>query len=730
MPGHTLHDTTATGYRRSDTSILVSITVLLFLFGLSPWLTRLEAAFGLQWLFHGRGAIIPPDSAVIVAIDGAGAARMGLPTAVDRWPRARHAELIRALQARGAASIAFDIAFTESREPNQDRALAQAIKDAGNIVLFKYLQRPQPDPITVAGQAVTVLDIERELPPIAVLGREAAAIATFTLPKIPVRVDRAVLFTELSAGLEVTLPVAALAVYLRPYLPRLLEVLEPALPAATRNAMNAQQPQAYMLALRRYLAAHGDGAVERYLRERATATERPYLRALVGAANQPDAAYINFYGPKRSLPTIDYDTVLKDPAAANVSGKAVFVGLVETRQTEQWDVYNTVFSQPNGVDISGVEIAATVFANLLHEQTLKPLPPLVNALLVVSIALLLYRFMTQLPVRYALAAQGLLLAAYAWLAAYLFTHLQWWLPLAAPLGLLLFANLAAVSSRYRRSRREQARITEALEHYLPSEAARQLGGDVRRLQEQRRLVEGICLLTDIQGYTAVAETLPPHDLHRVMNRYYSQLMQTVKREDGRVANIVGDSLLALWTVDALQRSCCEKACRAALSIRETFQQSKIEGVALPTSIGIHGGAFSLGNLGAMDHYEYSPVGDIVNATARLETLNRQLGTQILLTESIAQKIIANPTTDLIIRYLGHFKVKNKSQPLVVHELVGLRERAGGATGELINRFGEALSIYEMGDKQRALNAFKMVLSRFPDDGPSRYYRTVCEEYVA
>ena len=113
MSAITTENTTATGHRGRSAIVLAATALLLFLFCLSPWFTRLEAALGLNWLFKWRGAIAPPATVTVVAINAETAARMGLPAAVDRWPHTRHAELITALQRHGAAAIAFDIAFIE-----------------------------------------------------------------------------------------------------------------------------------------------------------------------------------------------------------------------------------------------------------------------------------------------------------------------------------------------------------------------------------------------------------------------------------------------------------------------------------------------------------------------------------------------------------------------------------------------------------------------------------------
>src|SRR5208337_5171877 len=102
------------------------------------------------------------------------------------------------------------------------------------------------------------------------------------------------------------------------------------------------------------------------------------IRSLIKMYRGPHSRYLNFYGPPRTITTIPYYQMLQPPDKGaghqqiDVKGKVVFVGLSEVSLSEQRDGFYTVFSQKDGLDLSGVEIAATAFGNLIEELPVRP----------------------------------------------------------------------------------------------------------------------------------------------------------------------------------------------------------------------------------------------------------------------------------------------------------------------------------------------------------------------
>ncbi len=688
---------------------LLPLLLMVVIVGLSPLLRLFEQSLGLPLLFHARGAITAPDSVVVVAMNADSARALDLPTNTQQWSRKVHAQMVDKLVALGARAVVFDIAFKAVREGQQDQQLANALENANNVVLVKYLQRYQPP-----GSQV---DIEQEMPPVALVGDAALTTASFVLPKIPISVNSAPLTVELSQGIEATLPLATLLVYYRDHLAAfndLLRQIDPSLVAPVLSASGSLQAWVnnvkQIQRLKPYFADELSVSIER----EPMAADRHIFKTLLAAFSTEQPLMINYYGPPGSVPTYTYDQLLLDKVVPDLHNKVVFIGFAETRQTEQVDAYHTVFTNDNGVDISGVEIGATVFANLQQGEALRsPEKGLVVAVLLVWAGCLFW-CIYRLPIKHAAWLVALPVAGYVLLVIAVFARYQLWLPVIVPVVMPVFAGVAALLARYHYSRLLQAKITDALGYYLPKEAAVQLSQDFRRIHQQHHVVQGVCLLSDLQGYTAIAEQLAPDELHRHMNLYFENIMAQVVEQQGTVANIVGDGMLAMWTDAEVNPYIVVRACCAALALIDAVKTFQLNDTLLPTSVALHAGQFSLGNLGAINHYEYSPVGDIVNTTSRLEALNRQLNTRVLLTESVAQHCHA-----FAVRYVGKFAVKNKQQPLTVYELLGEKN------DELSQRcvqFEAALAHYEAGDMAAATETFSALQALWPDDGPTQYYR--------
>src|SRR5947208_9145686 len=162
----------------------------------------LEEDVGLYWLFRLRGAIAPPPDVVIVAIDQHSARKLGLPNKPSEWPRSLHARLLRQIASAQPRVVAFDLAFdSSSRLPVDDQQFAEAISEAGNVVLVASLKRE------ILGNNA----IDWQVPPVPVLERAALAHAPFPLPKSS-RVNSYWAFTP-GAAESPTLPALAFQIY-------------------------------------------------------------------------------------------------------------------------------------------------------------------------------------------------------------------------------------------------------------------------------------------------------------------------------------------------------------------------------------------------------------------------------------------------------------------------------------------------------------------------------------
>jgi len=166
-----------------------------------------------------------------------------------------------------------------------------------------------------------------------------------------------------------------------------------------------------------------------------------------------------------------------------------------------------------------------------------------------------------------------------------------------------------------------------------------------------------------------------------------------------------------------------QACEAALAALRIGQESAPD-VVLQTRIGLHAGEIMLGNIGALDHYEYRAVGDIVNTASRIEGLNKQLGTALLVSDAVLSGL-----DGFISRELGAFRMVGKQKAIVIHELLGRQGDCGQQQLRLCECFAEGLCAYQRHDWQAATACFEQAFELSPGDGPSRYYLERCKLHV-
>lgn len=231
-----------------------------------------------------------------------------------------------------------------------------------------------------------------------------------------------------------------------------------------------------------------------------------------------------------------------------------------------------------------------------------------------------------------------------------------------------------------------------------------------------------CAMTDAEGYTGVAETIPPPELVVLVNRYFRALFRAVLGNGGLVLDVKGDGILAIWTNRAPDAALRTQVCRSCLQMVEASDRFNMCFPArrLPTRIGVDFGPVALANVGAFERYEYRAVGDTVNTCARLEQLNKALGTRVLVSQALAAGVDA-----FLFRDLGDFMLRGKRSPLRVLELVAPRAEATRRQRTLCDGFRIALHAYERGNLEYALEVFEGLRSSYPDDGPTRVFLRRC-----
>jgi len=729
----------------------ILLGIIIGLLGMIVYLTpqgwSLEEKYGLHWLFQLRGPISAPNDVVVIAIDGESSSKLNLavtPPDFWPWPRDTHAQLINRLNQAGAEVIVLDLIFRKTSLPEHDKLLAQAISDAGNVI---NVERLHIERLNLTddhdGDVPWGLVKEKSIPLLPEISEAVLAHAPFPLPDTP-RVDAYWTFKS-GMGDAPTIPAVVLQAFTRHIHDDLIALLHKV------HSFDSTQPPQYsdqtdnleslIFFLRQLFINHPEikHSLLTELSRNASlnAGQKHMIRVLINLYSGQEAYYLNFYGPPRTVKTMPYYQFFQ-PAAngkqlANtvleqVKGKVVFVGVSPTTQSENElirDAYHTFFTDPDGLKISGVEIAATAFANLLEDRPVKPLSFGESLALIVLMGLLLGYTFPLLPNIALLAVSMTVACVYTASAWLLFKQFNIWLPLVTPLLVVIPGAVAgSILLKYHMAKRERDQLLELFGQFTPERVVGDLTRRININLYKNQLVYGACLFTDIKGYTTLAEQMNIHQLKLLLDDYFKVLSRSVTQNDGVVTEKIGDAMLAVWEASTANKALREKACEAGLAIVDNINQFNRESghPALPTRIGIHHGELLISKFGGRDNnYIYRVVGDLVNTTSRIESFNKHFGTHLLVSGDVIEGL-----DSFLTRPLGNFLFAGKSLPVNLSELIGYRETTSDKQRLLCAQFTDALLAYQL-HQHNAIQLWEEILKMFPDDRPTRFYLDLCSQ---
>ena len=450
------------------------------------------------------------------------------------------------------------------------------------------------------------------------------------------------------------------------------------------------------------------------------------------AAIYPDGRgqlLINYQGPWGTFPHHSIVDVLQGKCKPSAfQGKLVLIGATATGIG---DLRATPFG---GTNFPGVEIHANVIDNILNHRFLKrgAKQALLDVLLIFAFGIPLGIWMALVSPRWMWFGASLfvpLVAADYWT----FLH-GWWLNFTVP-ALTLGSNVLLVSL-YRSlfEEREKRRVRSAFGQYLSPEVVRRLLVNPRLVEPKK--TEITVMFSDIRGFTTISEKLDAQELALFLNQYLSDMTSLVFDQHGTLDKYIGDAVMAFWGAPFEEPGHAAKACKAALKmmdrVRELQKKWQAEGKPhLDIGIGLNTGMASVGNMGSALRYGYTALGDAVNLSSRLEGLNKDYGTHIIVNESTYE---AAKESGFVFRELDLIRVQGKLQPVAIWELIGSvgAHTVYGTPEEARSRvelFERARVLYGERRWKAAQEAFQEILDKWPDDGPSRAYWKRCQEYL-
>ncbi len=583
--------------------------------------------------FSMRPPAVPPDI-VIIAIDDESLR----PDRLGRfpWPRRYHADLLELLSE--AKVVGFDVLFTEPdpNDPDGDARFGRAVRDHGRVVLGSYRRvhseqdedsspkmlgyRPPAGGIGML-QGIQPLNFTL---PIAALAEAAAGIGYVDIDADPDGVYRRV--TPLRAGYD--------------------GVIYPHFATEIARVASGTAPQEIVADLpagRVVLAGH---------------------RTFVDSAG---TSLINYCGPTGTIPRYSFWDVLEGKVAPEeFAGKIVLIGATAPGL---YDIRPAPYRSSNRFFL-GVETNANIVNSLL---AMPPLKDSSRALTWLAVALLLGIISGRIVWSYGEVAGplfgGLLLAFIAlpsFLVAFSVAHQ------VIPYGAIVLAVAVPVAlGVYERLGAERRMIRDQFSVYVSRGVLEILAKHPEIIREGRRRQITV-LFADVRGSTALSENAEPEVWLAQLNEYMSEMTEAIFEYNGYLDKFMGDGIMAIWNAFGTQQHHAEFAVRAALTMLERldalneYWRGADDRTPFRIGIGLHTGSAVLGDAGSEQRRQYTAIGDVVNTAARIEAMNKELGTAFIISQTTADETEAL----FELREIGEMPVRGRTQPIGVYEVLG------------------------------------------------------------
>jgi adenylate cyclase len=342
-----------------------------------------------------------------------------------------------------------------------------------------------------------------------------------------------------------------------------------------------------------------------------------------------------------------------------------------------------VFTTPVAGKMGGLEVHANVVDSILTGRTIEPAARVAGIALTVASAIFAGVLGVFLGPWLTFAATALAAAAVCGATFWQFVSGTWY-PLVVPLLALSLTAVGDVAYEYFVEGREKRRVKKIFSQFvsrdiyqqlLENPAGANLGGHRRQMS---------VLFSDIRGFTTISEQGQPEAIVAQLNEYFSRMVPIVFAHKGTVDKFVGDMIMALFGAPLDDPDHADHAVQTALAMSDGLAKLNREWRArgrppLDIGIGINTGGMVAGNLGSADIMSYTVIGDEVNLGARLESLNKQYGTRIIISE--ATRAALRGQYD--VRALGDVVVKGKTVPVRVYSVAPPETVVQGLTADAV-----------------------------------------------
>ncbi len=460
-----------------------------------------------------------------------------------------------------------------------------------------------------------------------------------------------------------------------------------------------------------------------------------------------DTMLINFNGPTGNFPTYSLVNILDDKnfnlpnpdedtdVFDIYKNEGIFknkIVLIGASADELQDNKFTPFFDYRGVKqmMPGVEMHANALHTIFTQNFIKPTNSWGVFVIIIILGFFVLIISNQLKPTYGLIAAMAIVLFYTAFNFWLFINNNLWLAYVFPLASFIVSYGVNIVYRILIEQKEKGRYRKTFQQYVARSVVDAMlsSGELPKFGGERKVLT--VLFSDIRSFTTYSEKYPPEVVVQRLTEYLSSMVEVIFKQGGTLDKFVGDEIMALFGAPYYYEDHAEKACNTALEmmaqlrqIQKKWAQRQMEYFQI--GIGINTGKVIVGNLGSIQLFDYTVIGDEVNLGARLEGANKQYQTSIIISDSTYQQTKGKA----IARELDYVRVKGKKRPVKIYELRGMQWLPTIEKELIIDVYSYGLEFFRQRNWSKALREFRRVLRYFPSDGPSKIYTQRCLEFI-
>jgi adenylate cyclase len=368
-------------------------------------------------------------------------------------------------------------------------------------------------------------------------------------------------------------------------------------------------------------------------------------------------------------------------------------------------------------------VHANVYDEIMTGQYITEVPFKAQLTVLIIIALLVSIVAILLKLRWSIPIGILVTAGYLWFAYSTFVDTGVTYSLVEPLFALFFCYASTMSYNAATEGRQKTQIKGLFERYVDRAVVKQIIDDpslVKLGGEEREITT---LFADIEGFTAMAEKMGPQNTVGMLNSYLTEMSNIIIEQHGTIDKYIGDAIMSFWGAPLKNPEHALYACEAAINMQRKLVALHTKWIhygrpVVNQRIGVNTGKAVVGNMGAEARVNYTAIGDSVNLASRLEGVNKEYGTRLLMSDNTYHKVkdkVLSREMDLVV-------VVGRTEPVRIYELIALSdELQSDATKKFLEYYHNGLKSYKERAWKSAIDQFQQALSIRRDDVVSNLY---------